>query len=87
MNNFAEFVKAFCDFGLEMVELSVTTRWHLNQVKIKFSILKAWSYIYSDEGKIFRCFRQRHCDNAPRLSALAVFWIGKFIQSCSGYIQ
>ena len=32
MNNFAEFVKAFCDFGLEMVELSVTTRWHLNQV-------------------------------------------------------
>ena len=48
MNNFAEFVKAFCDFGLEMVELSVTTRWHLNQVKIKFSILKV------EEGKIFR---------------------------------
>ena len=34
MNNFAEFVKAFCDFGLEMVELSVTTRWHLNQVSV-----------------------------------------------------
>ena len=51
MNNFAEFVKAFCDFGLEMVELSVTTRWHLNQVKIKFSILKVWSYIYIDVGK------------------------------------
>ena len=33
MNNFAEFVKAFCDFGQEMVELSVTTRWHLNQVR------------------------------------------------------
>ena len=48
MNNFAEFVKAFCDFGLEMVELSVTTRWHLNQVKIKFSILKV------EEGKIFQ---------------------------------
>ena len=81
MNNFAEFVKAFCDFGLEMVELSVTTRWHLNQVKIKFSILKVWSYIYIDVGKLGNwCFRQRHCDNAPRLSALAVFWIGKFIQ-------
>ena len=51
MNNFAEFVKAFCDFGLEMVELSVTTRWHLNQVKTKFSILKVWSYIYIDVGK------------------------------------
>ena len=54
MNNFAEFVKAFCDFGLEMVELSVTTRWHLNQVKTKFSILKVWSYIYIDVCKIFR---------------------------------
>ena len=80
MNNFAEFVKAFCDFGLEMVELSVTTRWHLNQVKIKFSILEVL-HIYIDVIKYFGnwCFRQRHCDNAPRLSALAVFWIGKFI--------
>ena len=33
------------------------------------------------------CFRQRHCDNAPRLSALAVFWIGKSIQWCFGYRQ
>ena len=32
MNNFSEFVKAFCDFGQEMVELTVMTRWHLNQV-------------------------------------------------------
>ena len=31
MNNFSEFVKAFCDFGQEMVELTVMTRWHLNQ--------------------------------------------------------
>ena len=31
MNNFSEFVKAFCDFGQEMVELTAMTRWHLNQ--------------------------------------------------------
>lgn len=33
MNNFSEFVKAFCDFGQEMVELTAMTRWHLNQAK------------------------------------------------------
>ena len=42
MNNFAEFVKAFCDFGQEMVELTVTTRWHLHQVSHTLQSILSW---------------------------------------------